>query len=523
MSDLDEVLASSRALRLEQMGLKVDGDQFDLSLYPFLIRMIDRMGCDRKIVVRKGGQLGFTAAAVLGCIDLAANVYHRGILYLMPTQDDVSDFSKARFQRMLDENPLLAQHVGGESLGIRRIGKTFVYFRGSRSRSRLKSIPVDLLVTDERDEMEDSQIALAEKRLDGSDFKHEMEFSTPTIPDFGVDLRYKESTQSTWHIKCEHCGAWTCLEDAWPESLLRRSDNSVFRACSKCRKEIYVINGEWVDANPGHDRIGLYVSQLCSPKVQPLQILNEWEDPNTDQQEFYNHRLGLAYADLEDALTEPLLKAACSPDPMESASMGPSILGADIGKKTIHWMVGTRVSDKLIRTSSYGICDGFEELHDVGVRHNVAIGVLDEMAETRSVREFSERHSWAYGCWYSEEQRTGYDWNDVDRRVSVNRTELLDHSHRMIIRKEATFPRPGSEWAVFVKQMTNLARKRYRDLDETGRQKVRWIVRGGRKFDHFRHAFAYMVLASLIAPLAKRSRRIMTPAEARSGGTWMGG
>ena len=510
----------SRAMRLAAMGLTVDGTPFDLRRYPFLFDLFDEEHGD--IVIRKGAQLGFTACMVLRTIDMALHTYKRGVLYLMPTRDDVSDFSKSRFDRMMKENPALSGLVSGtDATNIKRIGETFLYFRGSKGKSGLKSIPVDAVVFDERDEMETSQVRLAMTRLDGSAFRHSVSLSTATIPDFGVDHDYQLSDQRTWMIRCGGCGAWTCMELDWPDSMTRDRAGKAYRACKRCRKPISVRGGQWVAAHPtGREKRGYWISQLCSPTVSPQIILDEFEDPAHDPREFANSRLGLPWADAEDLLDETTLRAVTTDQPRRRSAQGPCFLGADIGKHDIHYFVGEK-REGMLDLVDYGTVPDFPDLLDVMVRCNVAVAVLDEMAETRKVREFKAAHGEVWGCWYSDAQRTGYDWGVRERRVAVNRTELLDQSHRIITQKLCTLPRIDDRWPELVKHMTNLARM-VTDEAQTGLPKIRWVVRGGRKLDHFRHAFAYAVLAAEQCPISERARKVISTREYGSGGrSWM--
>ena len=528
-SELDKK-AASMAYRLQSAGIVVDGVPFDLKQYPYLIDLLDALGERPDIVIRKGAQMGFTVTLVLGTIELARHVYARGVLYLMPTRDDVYDFSRSRFDRMLKDNhAIFGRHVHGtDSMGIKRIGASFIYFRGAKSRSQLKSIPVDCLVTDERDEMDPAMVDLAEKRLDGSKFKHHVSLSTPTIPDHGVDLDYKRSDQRTWHIKCKACGGWTCLEFEFPKCLVRvgkGGSRRVIRACTRCSKEIHPIDGKWVAAEPDKEKMGFYISQLCSPTVKPYEILEEYEDPEVSTgdrlREFKNSRLGLAHADLEDVLTEAAIRECLGQEPSRLSAQGPCWMGVDVGKKAHHYFIGQNTGERSREILRYGTVPTFEDLHDLEQRFNVDVGVMDEMAETHAVRDFVDAHNGWYGCWYSEAQRTAYDWNYKDYRVTVNRSELLDESHRAILHKRVEFPRAGDGWKPMVDQMCNLARVTVRD-DKTGTPKVRWIIRGGRKNDHLRHAFAYGWLASLMTPIAADVRRIITPAQhAQRGTTYM--
>lgn len=513
--------AVSRSVRFQSAGLLVDGKPFDLRQYPFLAPLFDTDHPD--IVIRKGAQLGFTIAMVLRTIELARSLYKRGVIYYMPTRDDVSDFSKARFNRLLKENPSLARGISGtDSTTIKRIGETYVYFRGMKSRSQAKSVPADAIVFDERDEMEQPQVDLARTRLDGSDFKHECSLSTATLPDYGVDHDYQLSDQRTWQIKCKACGTWTCMELDWPESLARGADGQAYRACKSktCRRKIHVIHGQLVAAHPNRSKMGLWISQLCSPTMPPTKILDEWEDPSHNEREFFNSRLGLAWADTHDLLDRAALLAVATDQPMRRAAQGPCFLGADVGKKEIHWWVGEK-RENFLDFLAWGVVGTFPELLDVMRAFNVTVSVIDEMGETRTVREFKAEHGEVWGCWYSEAQRTGYDWGHRERRVTVNRTELLDQSHRQIVQKRCSIPRPGEGFDELVLHMTNLARLTERN-PETGLPKTRWVVRGGRKLDHWRHAFAYAVLAAEMAPISERARLIISPKQKRPASlSWM--
>jgi hypothetical protein len=505
------------------MGLLVDGVPFDLSRYPWNMDVLDTD--HPEVVIRKGAQLGLTITMILRTLDMSHYVYPRGVLYLMPTTDDVSDFSKTRFDRLMKENPeTLGAFVGStDSVNVRKIGNTFVYFRGARSRSKLKSIPVDALFTDEEDEMDPAMVGLAEHRLDGSEFKHHFRLSTPTIPDFGVDYFWNRSDQSCWFIKCRACGAETCLELDWPDSVKRRPDSIAFRACKNCAKELDVADGRWVALDPTKsERKGYWVSQLCSPTVSLTDRLDEWEGGELSGEslkEFYNSVLGMPYADIEDVLDERVLRSHCRDEPRQRSDPGPCFLGADVGKQLHHYFVAKKVAEKKFDVLSYGVTD-WNGLHDVSRAFNVRVGCLDMMAETHAVRQFQETHPWCWGCIYSEAQRKAYDWSSKDLKVTVNRTELLDHSHRLIIQGNVSFPRPDLHWQIWVKQMCNLARTIVKE-EHTGTPKVRWVLRG-RKNDHYRHAFAYLILAAETAPLAERERRIVTPREARNEQlTWM--
>jgi hypothetical protein len=445
----------STAYRLSRLNLKVDGVPFDLKRYPYLIQPYDEVHPD--VVIKKGAQMGWTVWEILIAIDRALHTYDRSLLICFPTRDDVADFSKSRFARLMEQNPSLGKHIKGtDSANIKAVGKVFIYFRGAKSRSQLKSIPCDMVTFDERDEMEESMVELADKRLDGSDFKHRISLSTPSIPDYGVDYEYKHSDRSHWLIKCDGCGKYTCLELEFP-SCLKRLEDRVMRVCVHCGHEVHPVHGEWVAMKPAHDRRGYYVSQLNSPTVDPKQILTEWEflqQEGRDVTEFYNSRLGLAYADVESALDEGLCLSACKSHVRAQSNKGPCAMGVDIGPKELHWWIVSRPDEKSLRTQNYGKVKTFEELQGLEKKFNVKTTVLDAMAETRSVRAYAAEGNGRWGCWYS----------DTEFKTQV------------------------------IPQLCNLARVRQPD-PRTGDTTYRWVVRGAKR-DHYRHALNYAVLAA---------------------------
>jgi len=91
-----------------------------------------------------------------------------------------------------------------------------------KTRGGLKTIPVDLIVFDEYDEHISvtgremklfTSPELALERASHSKYKHQRYLSTPTLPDFGINLVYQSSDQKHFFIRCDKCNTWTCLEE----------------------------------------------------------------------------------------------------------------------------------------------------------------------------------------------------------------------------------------------------------------------------------------------------------------------
>lgn len=510
----DLMMAASRSYRLNALSIRVDGQPLDFKRYCYLPKMLDDDHPDQS--TKKAAQLGFTTTEILRVIDYMRTNPVRGVGYIFPRDADVSDFSKARFNRILGENEALRSIVQDtDSTNLKQIAGSYIYFRGagekgrvSKSEAKLKSVPFDIMILDERDEMSDERVEALMFRLSGSENPMIRRLSTPTVPMYGIDLDYEASDQQCWLWRCNHCNAWVSLEDDWPDCIAEIQD-SVFYLCPKCREPIARDRGDWVAKRPSvTDKRGWFVSQLSSPTRSPLQVLLEWNKAQDTGRftQFYRQTLARAYAEIEDELTEAMLKACLGPDPRLTRHEGPCVMGVDPGAKDLHYIVAGRVTDKDSEVYTWGKCADFSQIHDIAKAFNVQVGVIDAMAETRSVMNFVREHSGWFGCRYVDAPKPDFQWDPKARQVIVNRTDSLDASHQAITNSKVRFPRPDTRWHELVlPQMQNLVRT-VRTHELTGEEKAVWIVRG-TKNDHLRHAWNYATIALSRVSLTDRSRR----------------
>jgi len=525
-SDVAALVSPSFAMH--RAKVQIDGGvTVDFKRYPYLPEIIDEH--ERRTTIIKGAQMGFTIACVLRCIEEAESETLRGILYLFPTDAEVQDFSKGRFSPLLANN----QHVWGDDVvgntdaaGLKEIGGSFIYFRGAgqkggakqKSMSKLKSMPIDRLYGDERDEMDDSRWDAAEHRLDGSMTPEMTILSTPTVPEWGVDLDYQASDQRMWNWLCSKCNGWTSLEDTYPECIAEPHNTDPFYLCSKCREPLKRERGQWVAVKPdvlGHR--GYWASQLCSPTKTAADILHS-ANVAVDRgrmREFYNQVLARAYAETEDQITESQLTDLLTDDARPLRHEGPAAMGVDPGKP--HWYeVRVRTGERDSVQIARGRADTFNELDAIAKKFHVESGVMDQGADTSSVRDFVKSHPGWWGCLYVNAKKTDPDWHQGNALVKVGRTWLLDDAHRSITDRRVKFYTKDEFWQEeFVPQMTNLKRV-VQENDETGDRTARWVVTGGRKNDHLRHANAYCHLALEKVSLAQSVQRAQR--KARDGG-----
>lgn len=482
--------------------VRLQSGEFQLEGHEYLI---EPMRSDALVkVFKKGAQLGFTEGEVLGTLwALTTGRYPQGVLYLFPTSDDVSDFSMARFNPLIQENyDAIGKFVNTtDRTNIKRIGSGILYLRGARATqkveglkresSKLRSIPVDKVVFDEVDLMEEAMIQMALVRMSHSKIKKEVYIASPTIPDYGIEKRYNISDQRIWVIKCSRCNRDCCLELDFPNCVQYDKHGGAKRVCVRCGNELFPKDGQWV-AREKSDIAGWWISQLNSIYVNPGEILRLYEHPpNGNPQEVYNSKLGMGYISTENRLTPNILYGYCGQDGLELRDSGPCAMGVDVGK-LLHVVIGKRLSAKQRKIVWFGELKDFGELYHLIHQYNVTSCAIDYEPETRAAREFqSKAGCMVYLIDYKEKVKAGEKDDNRHGVTDVARTEICDAVHHAILGGHYVFPRRSALFDEYVGQMCNLAKILEEDEDK-GTKVYRYRKLGP---DHYRHATNYFEIA----------------------------
>ena len=491
-------------------SILLDGRLFSLENHEYQRDMLTEEA--RNQVFLKGAQVGVTSIQMIRTIHgLISGRFPQGALYLFPSLGDVQDFSRGRFNPLINDNDTISRYVQDtDTMGIKRIGGSMLYMRGARATSKvggfkrssaaLKSVPADRLVLDERDEMAGDMVDLARERLSHSTVKEEVHLSTPSIPDFGVDKLFQESDQRHWFLKCSKCGGDTCLELEFPKCLEELSDGRVIRLCQRCKdNEIHPKDGRWVSLYPdkAKDMVGWRISQLNSVYVEPKEILKLYRDPpNGNLTEVMNSKLAQAYIAAENRLLASEVLGLCGDKPIAEKDIDPCFLGADIGN-LIHCVIGKKHPEKGAEIVHVAAFPDWSHLDTLMRRFNVVRAVIDALPETRLSREFAKRHKGkVFCCFYSEHQKNGYGWNEREFTVTANRTESMDASHNEVSMGNVLLPAECETIHEFARHCSNVARVLQTD-PETGNSRYIYIKTGR---DHYRHAQSYECLARQTMP-----------------------
>lgn len=477
----------------------------------------------RRKCVMKGTQGGFTEDEVLD--SLHGMIYKhlpQGVLYLFPTTDDVGEFSKSRFNPLIVDNcQAIGQYVktaakGTDTASLKKIHNAFLYLRGARlsqkisdmnESSKLKSIPVDRVVFDEIDHMDEEVKAKALGRMGHSKIKQERYLSNPIVPGEGIDRIFSKSDQRYWFRQCRFCNQKTCAELYFmddPEKCVGiREDGKGFISCRNCGKELLIdwkdtndnYTSKWVPQVPSNSDYmhGYRWSQLTSAFNDPAEILRDFrEPPENNLADVYRLRLGLPYIAAEDRLTMADVYNCCNNDGMYPNHPGPCAMGIDVGIVK-HIVIGIRLNNKQYQILKVAQLSDWKDIHDLARKFHVISAVIDIRPYQDTVKKFQIDEPYPiFLCEYSNSPAYTRTWDIKRGIVKDYRTALFDETHRMVTTPGMlTIPRESPEIKEFAKQMCN-AYKLLETNKKTGAKEYRYK---GEK-EHYRNGLNYFLLAA---------------------------
>jgi hypothetical protein len=484
--------------------------------------------CDSEMMVgQKGAQLGFTEVA-LDKSFYAIDINGISVMYILPASNpDASDFSTARFDPALEQSPHLRNLFSDvKNIGHKRAGNANLYLRGSRSRSQLKSVPVGLIVLDEIDEFKAENIPLIFERLSGQTSKQSFLLSTPTIPLVGINAYFEESTQDHFFFVCPHCGRLTellfpdCLivtGESWTDPKVKGS----YIRCKEChvtldhktkREWLSLTSSKparWVSARTDRTIRGFHVSQLYSPTTRPDELAVAWlkaKTNPTDEQEFYNSKLGLTHIVEGARITDTQIIECTKSHRKQLAGTGLITLGIDVGKwlhyEATQWFLNDDTSGSDINLRAHakvileGKCLDFEDLDLIMQAFNIVYCVIDANPEKRKAFEFASRFMGRVRlCYYAVgvHSKQIHVHSDEELTVSVDRTAWLDVSLSRFHKGSISLPMDVShEYKENLKALVRIYKK-----DADGNPVGRYEK--GNKDDHFAHARNYSEIALAMA------------------------
>lgn len=463
-------------------------------MHPYLLDYFDDPA--QETVTRKSAQTRFSMTAIQRFIHRTGLRNLNGIYYF-PTDSALYPFMQSRFDRLVDLNPDIRQLVPStDNTTVKQIGNAIAYFFGLKGKTQKESSPADHEVFDEVDLMSPTDIEIAKERMQDSTFKLVDYISTPTLPDFGVDALFKDSDQKYWTIKCSSCGRWNECDFGTEELpgdaafIFPECIEQGFLACRSCLRKLNVLKGQWVPKYPGNKRSGRFVSRLFVHGTDYVQLLEEWQKAFS-KANFYNRRLGLPYADVHSRITRELVLKLCGNRPMVDFAKS-TTMGIDVNPEAgHHYVVSQRGRNRLRDVVALGTVRDLEAFDVLIRKWDVKKFVIDAMPDQEHARKLCERFPGkGFLCFYNRHQKDSYAWDDEKHRVTVNRTESLDASQRLLRESLVELPIRSGTVEDFAEHCGNIAKRTTYD-PETGDPSVEYVQLGANKPDHYRHAFNY--------------------------------
>ena len=484
-------------------------------------------------VGQKAAQMGYTETVLNICF-YYIDMLGVDVLYVLPSKTpDASDFSAARFDGALSLSSHLSKLFSNtKNVGHKKAGHTNFYLRGAKSRSGLKSVPVGVLVLDEKDEMNKDNIPLARERQSGYDMGVTWEISTPTIDGHGINETFNESTQNEFFFRCQGCsleGKPRWINLTWPDAIEICGEHHLdprvkdsYIKCPLCgikipheNKYTWQEDGRWIPQFDSRDTVGWGISQLysSSPKTRPEIIVKQYFKSKTDpaeEQEFFNSKLGIPHIIEGAKVHEKDIDKCIGDHTSHQANLsGLVTLGADIGNY-IHFEIDKwTLSPNSVDVNAEARCQvlavgkllHFEELDKLIHKFNVAFAVVDAQPERRKAYEFANRF-WGMIrlCFYGRGLQGKHihlgeatDTNN-ELSVTVDRTSWLDLSLSRFRNQMISLPKDiPREYREHIKALVRVYEK-----DKDGNPIARY-VKAGSEDDHFAHARNYSEIALPLA------------------------
>lgn len=461
---------------------------------------------DRMVIV-KCAQVHMTEHFLCAMFTLA----RRGLrgMYILPTNEHRRPFVTDRINRQRDNSPLYRKAIkeagpGGDSNVYKTIFGSGWKFVGANVRNNFFEFPADVLIMDEFDLLDQTNLDYAYDRLANSSEPYIYKFGNPTSENMGIHKEWLSSNQQEWFVMCHHCGTEQTLD--WFEHFVEKSgpkyrlrNNRGKAICAACGNSFNRCgDGRWIAQNPASPISGYRVNRLFTYKSD-TDIVGHIKDSlfakfiealgnMSKMQNFCNNYLGMPFDNYDLKLTETLLQAAAAQSVVTFEGDCRTIAGIDQGR--LFTVVISAVVDGVIHDLSYDVCSTWDELTALLDAMNVTTAVIDAQgggyAETR---KFARNKEGRWMCYYrpKDQVRSDFKLEYEDSVVITNRTEILDtmigqFKHDMIrIRPDW---RTACEGAYFEEMQVP-----QRKLDTGGR--AVWT----KGTDHFFHASAYRSLA----------------------------
>lgn len=470
------------------------GQPLDFKTHRFLFDIY----ADRSpfICSMKAAQIGFTTYEILKSLHEAKND-GIDIIYVLPTADDVKQFSGGKTNRMIDNNPILQEWVTDkDSIEQKRVGKATIYYKGSWTERTALMISASKLIVDEYDRCKPSIVEQYDSRLQHALNPRKAYFSNPSFPDIGIDKFYRISDQKKWHIT-HSCGRNYVMDESCIDY-----EREIYR-CPECKGEINDEErrmGEWKATAISPDGwsgywIPLWINPMFSAKK--IAVYKRSKTPEY----FANFVAGLPYVNLTDKLSQSILEKNLTKE--VNTQEGRVIIGLDTGHNLHYTMMNKQ------GVFYHGYCKsvaevptpGYDPYSEIELRmreYPNSILIADQGGDLIGVRKLQAKYPGrVFLCWFTKETKDQklIRWGENDKQGAVyaDRNRVIQLTVDQINEQRLVINGTLSDWQPFFDHCLNIYR--VREITDENEPSYGWRWVWNRKGpDHFFLSLIYAMI-----------------------------
>ena len=314
----------------------------------------------------KPAQIGLTTATIVYFLSGIVTQPKFNVIYALPSAGDASKLTVTKVNPIIYGSPAIKDRldVNVDSVELKKIGDNFLFTRGCKSDTAALSISADCLVADEIDRSDPDVLKQFRSRLQASELAIIKQFSTPTIPKYGI-AREAETSRRYRHMgKCHACGhIWLpsyhtdivipgfdkALDELTKYNIKDYKWQEARWNCPKCGRDpkFDPKTLEWVVENPldNYESHTYYVSTVTACRLLLPAYLVRTSTEFNKRSEWQNQVLGETAEDAQTQLTQGDIEAAGVN--AELASSNAHFMGCDMGL-TCHIAIGRMTPDGLM-------------------------------------------------------------------------------------------------------------------------------------------------------------------------------
>ena len=494
--------------------------------HEFQIEIIDQESPDK--CVKKCAQVGVSELAIRESLAWNAMMDFRKMAYVLPTAKFSSEFSSTRFDPAIESCDYIKQMMSKEvdNTGVKKIGTCFLVMRGTSGTNAAISVDLDYVLVDERNFCNQEVLGQFASRLQHSDLKMTTDFSTPTLPAYGISLLYDQSSKARYRVRHSRCEKWvapTFFGDVripgfdQPMNTFTKDDKfhpgikDAYVNCPHCNNPIPWSDfcdpsrRAWVHEFPNMDKKGYQVMPYDVPKYNTLPDVLGSIDRYKMHSDWVNFRLGSDHTSSEDSFLEDAFDRSTLKTPgTKLAAMGNSIyrrvfIGCDLGKTS--WVViGVATEQGLMIVCAESV--EVKDLDDTGMsgyllrlfRNLLGVRVVVDAMPNYETAMYLSRNLYegqAFGAYYGNGSKSDldiYNFKPADGIVTMDRNGSFDDLVKACNGNKIVWC-PGPEHKVVKTHLTAI--KKVKKVTAKG-DIMHWESTGP---DHYGHALNYCYAA----------------------------